>query len=606
MSKDVIVAIAATAISLLALWVACGRLLAAAYPIWRRRRNEMLLRRRLAQGRYDGDTIRRSTRYYVMPKCTNIDPAQEVELRRALAAVRQDLFTQIDSFLSEECADRHALILADSGTGKTSCILNYYARNEKRPRSQRHRLALVPLGIPSSMGLISAITDKEETALFLDALDEDVAALADHQARVAQIMETCRAFRRVLITCRTQFFPKDEEIPVETGVVKLGPRKAGERPIYEFRKLYLAPFDDGDIREYLRMRYPFWRRSSRRMAFSIVRAIPNLAVRPMLLAHVPDLVDRGGLISSASDLYEDMIASWIERETAWVEKDALREFSERLAVNMFAKREERGMERIPVEELRALSESWRTGLHSWQIGGRSLLNRDAQGNYKFAHRSIMEYLFVERLLQGDPDCEGLVLTDQMKAFLMEKATRFMYEGYARDCLPHLTCITKAVSARSVDEIWPSWRSGVEKFLCSGTFDETEFDFVRVTLRRRQRGPMAQQDLMPMSRGSWSFSLWDRGRDYVLRVWAEVKTEADAVEWFLASRALFHRGMRVLPVIAGSAKESTVLFDSLMALFSEYGTWIVDLILSANDISKVRIEPVGEHELLVEYCSRDIS
>jgi hypothetical protein len=58
-------------------------------------------------------------------------------------------------------------------------------------------------------------------------------------------------------------------------------------------------------------------------------------------------------------------------------------------------------------------------LPQWQLSGRSLLNRDAQGNYKFAHRSIMEYLFVKRLLQGHFDCSGFILTDQMKRFLIE-------------------------------------------------------------------------------------------------------------------------------------------------------------------------------------------
>jgi len=51
--------------------------------------------------------------------------------------------------------------------------------------------------------------------------------------------------------------------------------------------------------------------------------------------------------------------------------------------------------------------------------GRSLLNRDAEGNYKFAHRSIMEYLFVRRLVSGDEGCREEILTDQMKQFLVE-------------------------------------------------------------------------------------------------------------------------------------------------------------------------------------------
>ena len=53
-------------------------------------------------------------------------------------------------------------------------------------------------------------------------------------------MEACEDYRKVIVTCRTQFFPKDEEIPRETGIVRVGPRKAGESASYEFWKLYLA------------------------------------------------------------------------------------------------------------------------------------------------------------------------------------------------------------------------------------------------------------------------------------------------------------------------------------------------------------------------------
>ena len=61
-------------------------------------------------------------------------------------------------------------------------------------------------------------------------------------------MVSCSSFSRVVITCRTQFFPRDEEIPVETGIRRgLGPRKAGAE-CYEFVKLYLSPFDDQDVK----------------------------------------------------------------------------------------------------------------------------------------------------------------------------------------------------------------------------------------------------------------------------------------------------------------------------------------------------------------------
>ena len=59
-------------------------------------------------------------------------------------------------------------------------------------------------------------------------------------------------------------------------------------------------------------------------------------------------------------------------------------------------------------------------LDDWKLTRRSLLNRDAVGNYKFAHRSIMEYLFVHKFIQGDKSCVSVEWTDQMKLFLKER------------------------------------------------------------------------------------------------------------------------------------------------------------------------------------------
>ena len=396
------------------LLVAIGQLI---YPMWSQCKRRRLLTDKFSRGLYDEGTIELVTRYYIRPKCSNIDPGQEKEIRHALAATREDLFTKIDYFLDHDDSHRHVLILADAGMGKTSFVLNYYVHNTHRSRFKRHNIALVPLGAKDADELIKNIPDQDETILFLDALDEDTKAIADHRQRIRDLMHACYKFKRVIITCRTQFFPKDEEIPSETGIVRLGPRQAGDKGTYEFWKLYLSPFDDKDTDTYVKKRYPIWQYRVRKKARNMALRIPSLSARPMLLAHIPDLIDRNVTINHVYELYKKMIDAWLERETRWVNKDALREFSERLAVDIYRNREQRGMESVPYEELPLLAQRWNIPLQQWQLSGRSLLNRDAQGNYKFAHRSIMEYLFVVRLLQGDPDCYNVILTDQMKQFL---------------------------------------------------------------------------------------------------------------------------------------------------------------------------------------------
>ncbi len=383
-------------------------------------RNQKILMEQLSRGSYDKETIQQSTKYYIIPKCSNIDPAQEEEVRQALMATKESLFDKIDYFIDHGSSKRHLLVLADSGTGKTSFLLNYYAYNLRQRGKKSQNLLLVYLGLKDADDRIQEHENKSETIIFLDALDEDTKAIENHHLRIRELMEICRKYKRVVITCRTQFFPSDEEVPVETGIARIGPRKAGEKGIYEFWKLYLSPFDDSDINLYLQRRFPIWQLGDRKKAKELAYQVKSLSARPMLLAHITDVVKSNTSITQSCQLYQLMVDAWLERESSWVKKDFLKEYSERLSVNLYVCREKRGMERIPYNDLIQLADNWNINLPQWQLSGRSLLNRDAQGNYKFAHRSIMEFLFINRLLQRDVGCCGISLTDQMKSFLIER------------------------------------------------------------------------------------------------------------------------------------------------------------------------------------------
>lgn len=388
-----------------------------AYPAWDAWMTQRILKRTFGARFFSQDEIERSTQYYVQPDCSSVDPSQEAELRHVLA-VRNELFKSIDDFLVSGSPHRHLLLLADSGMGKTSALLNYYARNQKR-RWSHHHIAIVPLGRPDVDEYIIGIRDKANTVMFLDALDEDTKAIEDHRGRVADLLTLCRDFRRVVITCRTQFFPNDEEIPVETGIVRVGPRKAGETGEYVFKKLYLSALNDGQVAWYLRKRYPFWRWLQRRRAFKAVKAVPLLSVRPMLLAYIPDFLASHMAIETSSELYEALVNAWYQRETYWVKPDQLRRFSELLAANIFDNRAARESEYISDSELSDLADFWGIKLKAWQLRGRSLLNRDALGNYKFAHRSIMEFLYVKYYLSSNDRRMPYEVTDQMDAFWWE-------------------------------------------------------------------------------------------------------------------------------------------------------------------------------------------
>jgi predicted NACHT family NTPase len=324
-------------------------------PWWRVRRDRQSLIKRLGDI-YPEGIIERSTRYYIEPFCQSLDPAGSEEPRLTYGA-RQNLFTAIDDALNHPTEYRYLILLADSGMGKSSFLLNYYARHLRRRR--KFEMALVPLGIPDADKRIVEIQNKKSTVLFLDALDEDTLAIVDHAARLRDLLKLTVDFQRVLITCRTQFFPKEEEIPQETGIVKVGPRAAGEKAQYVFHKLYLSPFNDEQVQAYLKRRYPFGQRRQRNMAHDMVLKIPQLIARPMLLAHIDDLVRANRQVQYSFELYEEMVDAWLLREEGIVpglKKENLCQFSERLAVDLYLTQKHRGGAYIPPRETRRFSQ----------------------------------------------------------------------------------------------------------------------------------------------------------------------------------------------------------------------------------------------------------
>jgi hypothetical protein len=396
------------------------------YPWLKTKADSRSISKRVGATLFTPASIERAIRHYIPPFCQSIDPAGGEE-SRLIHSVQESLFGTLDRALSPSSDKRYHILFADSGMGKTSALINYYARHVRRWR-KKFQIVIIPLGIPDADERIKSVENKADTALFLDALDEDTRAIKNHAERLDTILNATHEFLHVLITCRTQFFSKDEEMPRQTGVLKFGARRAGEPAEHFFYKIYLSPFSDSQVLKYIKRRYPLWRWRKRRQALSMVSKIPHLSARPMLLSHIDELIEADRVVRYSFELYEEMIRAWIRREEGFIKRpDDLRQFSERLAVDLYRNRATRGAERITKSGLSNLARQWNIQLDEWELSGRSLLNRDAAGNYKFAHRSIMEYLFVKRFVEGEAHTLDVEWTDQMKRFLAEMLEKHLQE-----------------------------------------------------------------------------------------------------------------------------------------------------------------------------------
>lgn len=380
--------------------------------------------------------IERAIKYYVETKCQSVSPSIANEPSQPYAFVPKEKtipFFINKAFKSKKDDFKFYIVLADSGMGKTTFLINLLLRYRKSNSSivrylafqdETYDIKLIPLGMPDAIDEINKIEDnkKSQTILLLDAFDEDNEAVLDYKTRLDEILEAIKKFKEVVITCRTQFFPSEQEEPHKTGLFKYG----GDKGRHEFKKLYISPFDDEDINKYINRKYPFWNFIKRKKAKEIVSRSPNLMVRPMLLNYIDDFINHknqkpkyytislfGNILfkipyyevsfSYTYQIYELLIEKWIDREASRTSendnfKAELYKFSKQIAVNIYENRFERGGLFIDYQQIAEFARVNNIQLEQLEMTSRSLLNRDAEGRYKFSHRSILEYfLAIEAL-----------------------------------------------------------------------------------------------------------------------------------------------------------------------------------------------------------------
>lgn len=194
--------------------------------LWRDRRHARLLMESAGVRSFTSDDFRKARRFYIEPDCSNIDPSSEHDLRKAVS-VQQPIFSALKEELSPARGHSHILVLADSGMGKTTLLLNLYVR-QMRKRSHQS-IAIVPLNRSDAVDQIRRIENARGTILLLDALDEDSRAIGDYRQRLNELMQAAADFGKIVLTCRTQFFESDHAIPEQTGIYRVDPRSAAVR-----------------------------------------------------------------------------------------------------------------------------------------------------------------------------------------------------------------------------------------------------------------------------------------------------------------------------------------------------------------------------------------
>ena len=369
-------------------------------------------------------------RYYVEPDCQDRNPADREEEDLLLA--RDPVMTTLNRFFKPGHGDRPGVnqmfILSDAGMGKTALLTMLKLMHLTSFWPQRKDCVLEKLG-EETLKKIAAVPNKRETILLLDSLDEDPVALGRVRERLLEILRTSKAFFRVIVSCRTQFFPETEKDPMDRlGRVSIGGFNCPVK--------FLSFFNEEKVTAYLDKRFPkkfglFPNERKITEARAIIQKMGSLRCRPMLLAYIEDLM-ASSFIGEKDDeyrIYNALVESWLEREETKgrrIQRRDLLEASIILATHL----------QVQVRKARKISEKELDGLirdtsglkaiKALDMKGRSLVNRNSDGDYRFAHASIQEFLVARLLLAENPvyTPQGPVpVTDFIfKLIMLSKAT----------------------------------------------------------------------------------------------------------------------------------------------------------------------------------------
>ena len=358
-------------------------------------------------------------------------------------------------FQDKKESDKYHLILADSGMGKTTFLINLYLKyNSFFNFKFKYKVKMLPLGTNDIIQRIKRIVDDQDTAantiLLLDAFDEykglrppeNPDELTDDERFREQfdyIAEITKDFRKVIITSRTQFFPAQKEGTLELKIPRFD--KIG---FHELSVQYISPFDEKEIKKFLNKRYgifKIWNFKKKRIAKKITKNSHTLMIRPLLLSYLEYLTKEYKIYKNTFDIYDTLVNNWIETEAKKRKaENAIRKkfesdllaFSKFVAFEMCEKKEySQGIKKEVAQTIRSHNN---LNLENYEITGRSLLIRDIDSNWKFAHKSIYEFFIAQRAFNEISFCLSLdiISLDMIEKFINEKddANAYYYMGSA--------------------------------------------------------------------------------------------------------------------------------------------------------------------------------
>lgn len=348
-----------------------------------------------------------SQRQYIETQFLSTPPHEFDEPNKATTATtREPMDKFCDRIFKENNPnERVYMVLAGSGMGKTTFMVNIFCRYVKQNMTRKGMnldIRLLRLDDEKVLDDIKKISEDgsikpEKTILLLDALDENRYASGNFVDFKQKLEDAMEPFGLVMITCRDQFFDNEKSIPTSTSWVSV----TKDKNLISYNKIYISPFSDEDIKKYLALKYK--NKKKRKQASQIAEKCKDLMARPLLLSYMDDLLDGNFEFKSIYEIYRVLIDKWLQREVNKIQSEEARSeqkkmlyhFSVRIARTIYENWKDTKSMLLSPEQMENFMTRFNYSKVPYELKRRSLINRNVSGYYKFAHKSFLEFFLAQ-------------------------------------------------------------------------------------------------------------------------------------------------------------------------------------------------------------------
>jgi len=355
------------------------------------------------------------------------------------------LDTLMERFLNDN-SKNFLTLLGDFGTGKSSFSLHYYIylskkyikdkNNERIPifislKDYVGKLSIEDFivkeffnifNIEKYISIFNKLALDGKFVFFVDGFDE-MASLSDQQLTEENLKELTKLTfeqalfmtkdcsklhkaNKVFLTCRSHYFLTEvQEQKILKADYTVLYRNYATKSNYEITRIKLKEFNDEQIKEYINKNTKDIEKTNE--VLKIINDTYNLkelSERPLLLEMIvktlPELKYKKEI--NAASLYKSYTDMWIERDDwrSHMKPEGKRAFMHDLAINIFQKGGDFSLHYTQlnspdVKHLKNSYEQKEGDYYIYETTTCSFLNRDNDGNYKFIHKSFMEYFVAE-------------------------------------------------------------------------------------------------------------------------------------------------------------------------------------------------------------------